>query len=82
MGQVAVRLAKRLGDTAAESGRLPKGALVRWAMKLLPVLVQINRHHSREFTWDIPPERFARPIILLEQGMSYNAGYAVQVLMP
>ena len=30
----------RLGHIAAESGRIPKGALVRWAMQLLLVTVQ------------------------------------------
>ena len=28
-----------LGDIVAESGRIPKGAFVRWAMQLLPVTV-------------------------------------------
>ena len=32
--------AERLGDIAAESGRIPKGAFVRWAMQLLSVTVQ------------------------------------------
>ena len=30
----------RLGDIAAETGRIPKGALVCWAMQLLSVPVQ------------------------------------------
>ena len=28
-----------LGDIVAESGRIPKGKFVRWAMQLLPVTV-------------------------------------------
>ena len=40
MGKEAVRFVNRLGDIAAESGRIPKGAFVRWAMQLLSVMVQ------------------------------------------
>ena len=48
MGKGAVKFVIRLGDIAAESGRIPKGAFVRWAMKLLPVTVQRGN--------DVPPE--------------------------
>ena len=40
MGKEAVRFVNRLGDTAAESGRIPKGAFVRWATQLLSLAVQ------------------------------------------
>ena len=40
MGKQAVKFVNRLGAIAAESGRVPKGALVRWAMQLLSVMVQ------------------------------------------
>ena len=39
-GKEAVKFVNRLGDIAAESGRIPKGAIVRWAMHLLSVTVQ------------------------------------------
>ena len=35
MGKEAVKFVNRLGDIAAESGRIAKGAFVRWAMQLL-----------------------------------------------
>ena len=34
MGMEAERFVNRLGDIAAESGRIPQGAFVRWAMQL------------------------------------------------
>ena len=40
MGKEAVKFVNRLGDIAAESGRISKGAFVRWAMLLLSVTVQ------------------------------------------
>ena len=40
MGKEAVKFVNRLGDIAAESGRIPKGAFVRWTMQLLSVTVQ------------------------------------------
>ena len=40
MGKQAVKFVNRLGDIAAESGRIPKGAFVRWAMQLPSVTVQ------------------------------------------
>ena len=40
MGKEAVKFVNRLGDIAAESGHIPKGAFVRWAMQLLSVTVQ------------------------------------------
>ena len=40
MGKEAVKFVNRLGDIAAESGRIPKGAFVRWAKQLLSVTVQ------------------------------------------
>ena len=40
MGKEAVKFVNRLGDIAAESGRISKDAFVRWAMQLLSVTVQ------------------------------------------
>ena len=40
MGKEAVKFVNCLGDIAAENGRIPKGAFVRWAMQLLSVTVQ------------------------------------------
>ena len=40
MGKEAVKFVNRLGDITAESGRITKGAFVRWAMQLLSVTVQ------------------------------------------
>ena len=37
MGNEAVKFVNRLEDIAAERGRIPKGAFVRWAMQLLSV---------------------------------------------
>ena len=39
MGKETVRSVNRLGDFAAKSVRIPKGAFVRWAMQLLSVTV-------------------------------------------
>ena len=40
MGKETVKFVNRLGNIAAESGRVPKGAFVRWAVQLLLVTVQ------------------------------------------
>ena len=40
IGKEAVPCANRPGGIAAESGRIPKGAFVGWAMQLLSVTVQ------------------------------------------
>ena len=40
MGKQAFKFVYRLGNIAAESGRIPKGAFVRCAMQLLSVTVQ------------------------------------------
>ena len=62
----------RLRDNAAESGRIPNGAFVRWAMQLLSVTVQRGN-----------AERYRRSglVISREQGLRYDAGFAVPVLM-
>ena len=62
----------RLGDIAAESGRIPKGAFVRWAMQLLSVTVQ--RGNAEMY-------RRSGLIISREQGLRYDAGFAEPVLM-
>ena len=62
----------RLGDIAAESGRIPKGAFVPWAMQLLSVTEQRGN-----------AEMYSRSglIISREQDLRYDAGFAVPVLM-
>ena len=72
MGKEAVKFVNRLGDIAAESGRIPKGAFVRWAMQLLSVTVQ--RGNAEMY-------RRSGLIISREQGLRYDAGFAVPVLM-
>ena len=71
-GKEAVRFVNRLGDIAAESGRIPKGAFVRWAMQLLSVTA-----HSGN------AEMYRRSglVISREQGLPYDAGFAVPVVM-
>ena len=63
---------QRLGDIAAESGRIPKGAFVRWAMQLLSVTVQQEN-----------AEMYRRSglIISREQGLRCDAAFAVPVLI-
>ena len=69
---VKVKFVNRLGDIAAESGRIPKGAFVRWAMQLLSVTVQ--RGNAEMY-------RRSGLIISREQGFRYDAGFAVPVMM-
>ena len=40
MGKEAVRFVIRLGRIAGESGCIPKGAFVRWAVQLMSVTAQ------------------------------------------
>ena len=70
MGKEAVKFVNRLGDIAAESGRIPKGALifVRWAMQLLSVTVQ--RGNTEVY-------RRRGLIISLEPGLRYAIGLPV-----
>ena len=72
MGKEAVKFVNRLGDIAAESGRSPKGAFVRWATQLLSVAVQLGNAEMCRRRW---------VIISREQGTRYDAGFAVPVLM-
>ena len=62
----------RLGDIAAERGHIPKGTSVRWAMRLLSVTVQ--RGNAEMY-------RRRGLVISREQGLRYDAGFAVPVLM-
>ena len=57
---------------SAESGRIPKGAFVRCAMQLLSVTVQ--RGNAEMY-------RRSGLVISREQGLRYDAGLAVPVLM-
>ena len=61
----------RIGDIAAESGRIPKGAFVRWAMQLLSVTVQ--RGNAEMY-------RRSGRIISRKQGLHYDASSEVPVL--
>ena len=72
MGKEAVKLVNRHGDIAAESGRISKGVFVRWAMQLL--LLTVQRGNAEMY-------RRSGPIISREQGLHYDAGFAVPVLM-
>ena len=71
MGTEAVKFVKRLGDIAAESGRIPKGAIVCWAILMhLPV----QRGNAEMY-------RRSGLIVSREPGLRYDAGFAVPVLM-
>ena len=62
MGKMGVKFVNRLGDIAAESCRIPKGAFVRWAMQLLSVTVhRVNAEilESRYSTTVSSPPRHA-----------------------
>ena len=72
MGKEAVKFVNRLGDIAAETGRIPKGAFWRWAVQLLSVTVQRG---------DAEMYRRSGLVISREQGLRYDAGFAVPVLM-
>ena len=71
MGKEAVKFVNRLGDIAAESGCIPKGAFVRWAMQLLSVTVQ--RGNAKMY-------RRIGLVISRVQDMRYGADFAVQEL--
>ena len=72
MRKEAVKFVTRLGDIAVESGRIPKGAFVHWAVQLLSVTVQRGN-----------AEMYHRSglVISRDQGLRYDAGFAVTVLM-
>ena len=72
MGKEAVKFVNHLADIAAESGRVPKGACACWAMQLLLVTVQRG-----------DAEMYCRSglIISREQGLRYDSGFTVPVLM-
>ena len=71
-GKEVVLFVNRLGDTAAESERIPKGAFVRWEMQLLLVTVQRgNAEMSHR----------SGLAISHEQGLRNDAGFAVPVLI-
>ena len=75
----AVRFVKRLADiqVAAERGRIPKGASVRWAMRaqLLYALVSSVQRGNAEMFW-------SRLVIWSEPGMHDDvAGFAILVLL-
>ena len=72
IGKEAVNFVNRLGVFAAESGRIPKGALGRRAMQLLSVTV--HRGNAEMY-------RQSGLVILHEQGFRYDAGFSVPVLM-
>ena len=49
MSKEAVKFVNRLGDIAAESGRIPKGELLRCALQLLSVTAQ--RQNAEMYHW-------------------------------
>ena len=59
-------------DIAAESGLIPESAFVRWALQLLSVTVQ--RGNAEMY-------RRRGLVISRQQGLRYDAGFAVPVLM-
>ena len=72
MGNEAEKFVNRLRDNAAERGCVPKATFVRWAMQLLSVTVQ--RGNAEMY-------RRSGLVISREQGLGYDAGFAVPVLM-
>ena len=72
MGKEAVKFVNRLGDIVAEIGRIPRGAFVHWEMQLLSVTVQ--RGEAEMY-------RRSGLFISREQGLCYDVGFAVPVLM-
>ena len=98
MGKEAVRFVNRLGDIAAERGRIPKGEFVRWAMQLLSVTVQrgnaemcrrsgliigrISIYGGRGSCGAYHPHSGDPTIISREQGLCYEACFVVPVLTP
>ena len=72
MGKEAVKFVNRLGDIPPDSGRIPKGAFARWAMQQLSVTVQRGKGEMY---------RRSGLVISREQGLRYDAGFAVPVLM-
>ena len=86
MGKEAVKFVNRLGDIAAESGSIPKRAFVRWAMQLLSVTMQLLSVTVQLLSVTVQrgnAEMYRRSglVISREQGLRYDAGFAVPVLM-
>ena len=71
MGKAAVAFVSELGAVAADSGRIPKGAFVRWAMQLLSVALQKGNAEMY---------RKSGLVISREQGLHYDPGLPVPVL--
>ena len=71
MGKEAVRFVDRVAEVAAESGRIPKGAFTRWAMRVLSVALQ----KGNAFMY-----RKSGLVISREQGVHYEPGLEVPVL--
>ena len=72
MGKGAVRFVDHPGDIAAESGRIPEGAFVRWPMQLVSVTVQ--RGNAEIYCW-------SGLVMSRDQGVLHDAGFEVSVLM-
>ena len=72
MCKEAVKLLNRLGDIAAESGRILKVAFVRWIVQ--PLSMTVPGGNAEMY-------RRSGLIILPEQGLRYDAGLAVPVLI-
>ena len=71
MGQEALKFMSALGDVASASGRIPKGAFLRWAMQLLSVALQKGNADMY---------RRSGLVLAREQGIRYDPGLGVPVL--
>ena len=71
MGKAAVRFVGQLGDVAAASGRISKGAFVQWALRVLSVSLQ--RGNADMY-------RKSGLVISREQGLRYDAGLEDAIL--
>ena len=76
MVKEAVRLVNRLADIAGKSGRIQfqvaMAAILRWELQMLSVTVQ--RRNAEMY-------RQSGLVISREQGLRYDAGFTVPVLM-
>ena len=71
MGEAALKFVDRLASVAAESGRIPKAAFMRWALQVMSVALQKgNADMYRRFG----------VVLSREEGVRYDPGYDIAVL--
>ena len=71
LGEAALKFVDRLAGVAAESGRIPKAAFMRWALQVMSVALQKgNADMYRRFG----------VVISREEGVRYDPGYDIPVL--